>query len=725
MSVNQVILQHDGHGFFVRFPAPCRERELCRAAGFRFSDGRWNAPSAAAAIKLAQQSGVEVTETASRLLKVAIDAAAERAKAENANREASRATDAAIEIPAPAGLAYLPYQKAGIAYLMGKTSTLVGDEMGLGKTIQAIGLINADPSIRRVLVICPASLKLNWFRELQKWLVEPRTIAILQRGQSIPQADIAIVNYDIIGKLRAIIDSVDWDLMICDESHYLKNPKAARTKQVLGQGREGFAPIAAKRRVFLTGTPVLNRPIELWSIVHALDPHGLGRSFMRFTMRYCAAHQNRFGWDFSGASNLDELQDRLRSSIMIRRLKRDVLTELPAKRRQLVPIEASGALGKVSYAMDVAFTKSEAEIARLQADAELAKAESETAYKVAVNSLRNRQRAAFQELSKLRHELALSKVPAVTEHVQELLETVEKVVVFCHHRDVAAQLASGGAGVVLVHGDMPIAERQAAVDRFQTDPTCRLFVGTIMAAGVGLTLTAASTVVFAELDWVPGNVSQAEDRCHRIGQRDTVLVQHLVVDGSLDARLAQTLVDKQAVLDAALDDPTGRATFMAEEMMDFESLTIVDDDVAEAVEREAAEREALRQADREARRRAAEARQEAAQQRAGESTADRKVSQRAATLRISRDVLVREGEAMSAMQQQAARSAVRYLAMLDPDGAQVLNGVGFSKADVYLGHTLSALAEPAPAHWAMMRRLALRYPRQVPTEVAVLKGEIA
>lgn len=159
----------------------------------------------------------------------------------------------------------------------------------------------------------------------------------------------------------------------------------------------------------------------------------------------------------------------------------------------------------------------------------------------------------------MRHETALAKAPAVVSHLKDAMEgNRDKLIVFVHHKDVIDAMADAmqEVGVVQVTGDTPMAARQDAVDAFQNDPEVRLFIGNIQAAGVGLTLTASSHVVFAELDWVPGNMTQAEDRAHRIGQKNAVLVQHLVLDGSLDARLARTLIEKQAVLDQALDEVT-------------------------------------------------------------------------------------------------------------------------------------------------------------------------
>jgi hypothetical protein len=162
----------------------------------------------------------------------------------------------------------------------------------------------------------------------------------------------------------------------------------------------------------------------------------------------------------------------------------------------------------------------------------------------------------FTEMSRIRHETALAKVPAVIAHLSEFIDSGEKVVCFAHHVDVIQSILQAFPGAVSIVGGMPLSIRQANVERFQTDHNCLLFVGSIQAAGVGLTLTAATNVVFAELDWVPGNVSQAEDRCHRIGQSGNVLVQHLVLESSLDARLAHTIVAKQKVIDQLLDKQT-------------------------------------------------------------------------------------------------------------------------------------------------------------------------
>ncbi len=317
----------------------------------------------------------------------------------------------------------------------------------------------------------------------------------------------------------------------------------------------------ANRVLLLTGTPILNKPIEVQPLLAALAPEEFG-NFMGFAKRYAAAHQKNIGrrlvWDFSGASNLGELQERLRATVMVRRLKKDVLTELPAKRRQVVVMATNGAAAAVRAEQE-AWSRHESAIEEARADLDLAHAAGDkAAYEAAAKRLQLAAKVAFEEISLARHAVAVAKIPHVLEHVDGMLEEgVEKVILFAHHHDVVDALAAHyGDQAVTLTGQTALEDRQAAVDRFQADPSCKVFIGSITAAGVGLTLTAASHVVFAELDWVPANVSQAEDRAHRIGQHNAVLVQHLVLDGSLDARMAHILVEKQAVADAALDNGT-------------------------------------------------------------------------------------------------------------------------------------------------------------------------
>ena len=551
--------------------AEYREKDALKAAGFiwtRLVPTKWATKKPECASKLARFADTSCREALEKV-------AGERAE----SLQASRATDAAIEVPCPEGLAYMPFQRAGIAFGISHPAVFIADEMGLGKTIEAIGIINALEWIKRVLVVAPASLKLNWRSELKKWLVRSMRVTIVDGA--VPRDGIAIINYEQMKKFREALRGETWDMLIVDEIHYCKSSKAQRTTEVFGgtikkcktcekvtptgftangpfcrkcqNDKESVAPIKTKRKTYMTGSPILNKTIELWNIVHDLDPV-TWNNWRRYVTRYCAAFEGRHGWDVSGASHLDELQEILRSTIMIRRLKKDVLTELPPKTRQVIELPA----GSVQVLVDEenqAFEEFEEELEDLRANVELAKAsESVEDYMQAVDRLRDAANVAFTQISKMRHRIAVAKVPVIIEHVTEALESQDKVFVLTHHLDVANALAEAlkEFNPVMHNGDVSLLQRQANIDRFQTDPTCRILLGAI-ATAVGYTATAASLCIAGELDWTPGRMSQAEDRLHRIGQRDNVLVQHIVLDGSLDARMAKTLVAKQEVIDQALD----------------------------------------------------------------------------------------------------------------------------------------------------------------------------
>jgi len=478
----------------------------------------------------------------------------EKLKEEKENTLAlSRASTFDIEVPSPEGLRYFDYQKAGIHFINTRNSILLADEPGLGKTLQVVGAINiARPKIKSVLIICPASIKLNWKRELEKWLVKKYEIGIVDRSEYPTGVDIVIINFDVVHRHHAKLIRKTWDLLVVDEVHFLKSKSARRSKYVFGSKKEKISPIPANKKVFLSGTPMVNKPIELFPILNSLDPDNWSNQW-KYAQRYCDPVHNGWGWDFNGSSNLEELQDKLRSTIMIRRLKSNVLPELPPKFRQVVELPADSPKVKSLINKELnEWNSNEDLITKLKASLLLAKInEDDAAHKEAVNSLREGVSAQFSSMSKLRELVALAKLPYVIEHVRDI---DNKVVIFAHHKSVVSELKNtfGNEAVVLV-GDTKQDDRQRAVDEFQNNPNIRYFIGSIMSAGVGITLTSASHVVFAELDWVPGNISQAEDRCHRISQNNNVLIQHLVLEGSLDAKIAKTLVQKQEVIDKALD----------------------------------------------------------------------------------------------------------------------------------------------------------------------------
>lgn len=579
--------------------------------------------------------------------------------ARRAALEASRAQDAAVDVPVPEGIKLMPFQRAGIAYALAREGTLIGDEMGLGKTVQAIGFVNAMKA-QRILVVAPASLLGNWRNEILRWQVEKRPIHILRPGSAFPAPGPGwvIINYDIVGRYEEALKAVAWDVAIYDECQYLKTRSAKRTMILLGGGRgdEKREPVPASRRLMLTGTPIMNRPAELFPMLHSLDPKRWP-TWTGFAKRYCQGGMGPWGYDASGASNLDELNARLRETVMVRRLKADVLTELPAKRRQVVTIDIDDEATKAIVDREIAIhERTEEAIAAAHYEMQSAEAEGDdTRYKTAVAKLREVQGIAFTEMSKVRHETALAKLPSVIEH---LSTTEGKVIVFAHHRDVVAGLvdALSAEGVVSITGDTPNEKRQPIVEQFQTNPNIRFFVGNIKAAGVGLTLTASSHVVFAELDWTPSAVSQAEDRAHRIGQRESVTVQHIVLDQSLDARMAKIIVAKQEIIEHALD----------------KKVAISEDETP------LAPAEPIRE------------------------------------IAAPKPIIVVN---LNETQISSIHQALRTIAAFDTDRARQLNGVGFSKMDSQFGCELAGRSRLTPRQAAAAMKMVRKYRRQYPQEI--------
>ena len=408
-----------------------------------------------------------------------------------------------------------PYQIEGVKKIMelGR-DVLLADEPGLGKTIQVAEVINRTRPAG-VRVVCPASLRLNWARELEVWL-------------TFRPAAVEIMSYEAVVSAKDTLAEVD--LLVFDEAHYLKNPDAKRTRKCLA--------LTAKKRLFLTGTPVVNRPMDLYPMLKAM---GLAASRVDYGKRYCDGFLQvvkwnprtrkpmRTVWNFSGASNVEELSALLKSKCMVRRTKAEVLSELPAKTRQVVELDIPLSTTPEAVRTAVYPDLASADAAGVPPD------------------------VAFQDLSAVRLETALHKLPHVIAYIQDLLEEEEKLVVFAWHREVVDALAASLPRAVKLYGGMSDRAKDRAVQDFQTGDA-RVFVGQITAAGTGLTLTAADTAVFAEIDWVPGNITQAEDRLHRIGQPNPVRIIHLVQAGSVDCRMVRALVAKQEVIDAVNDD---------------------------------------------------------------------------------------------------------------------------------------------------------------------------
>ena len=425
------------------------------------------------------------------------------------------------------GQNYLPYQQAGIEFVVERQNVLLADPPGLGKTIEIAGTLNQLRS-PRVLIVCPASLRLNWIQELQKWL-------------SYAPESLEVVSVDSVWRKGVFsrLVATSFDFMAVDEAQYIKETDSKRSMACAALAAK------AKRVVLMTGTPVKNRPRDAFHLLHILAPD-IFPDYRQFALRYCAAFQQtiyikggkkRTIWNDNGSSNLEELNDILRSTIMLRRSKEDALPQLPRKRRQLIEVEGAA---KEVKAEKTAWEEVCASIG----------------YEEALRQMEAGAGIAFTEMASKRKTVALSKIPFVVEHVSNLLDSGEKVILFAHHRDVISGLADGlkDYSPVTYVGGMNEKQKDEAKRRFMEDDACRVFIGNIQAAGTGLTLTVSSTVVFAEMSYCPSDMEQCEDRACRIGQTAaSVLVQHIVLAGSLDVTMGKKLLEKQKIADIILD----------------------------------------------------------------------------------------------------------------------------------------------------------------------------
>ena len=427
-----------------------------------------------------------------------------------------------------------PHQIEGVAFLLGRRRAILADDMGLGKTRQAIvSLRHLTPGGRR-LIVCPASVKQNWAREI--CLVAPDApILVIEGSKPIPMAaEWVIINYDIVGRHLNDLLRVPWAALVFDEAHYLKNHTSARSKLSRQLTTTAAAGTPALVVQLLTGTPLTSRPRDLFVLLQ-LAGHPLGRSFLSFAKRYCAAEKGEYGWKTGGASNVEELTVQLHG-VMLRRTKDDVLA-LPPKLRTWLPVDVPSGTG----------ARAIKKVFELLAGKDTRVAPSRDA------ELRRRGKLlAF--LVEARQALALAKATATLDFVKGAIDQGQKVIVFSCFDDPIQKLATElGATAVVVTGKTPTDMRQSLVDRFQNDPDVRVFVANIIAGGTGLNLTAATQVVFNDLDWVPANHWQAEDRAYRIGQTQTVNVTYFVARNTIDDFVQAVLETKAALVNAIVD----------------------------------------------------------------------------------------------------------------------------------------------------------------------------
>lgn len=456
--------------------------------------------------------------------------------------EASRAVDDFVDIPTLHGT-LRPYQHAGVAYALTARRCFIADEMGTGKTLMSLATLeaaNAWPAV----VVCPSTLVLNWEAECNKWLPH-RSVSVITGRKHAPQpADLIVVGWANLFAWEPILKNLNG--YVFDESQMAKSHQAQRTKAAVKIAKSAPADGIV---LCLTGTPITNRPAEFASQLEIL---GRLRDFggrQNFWVRYCNGFKDRWGrWNISGASHLEELNDKLRATCYVRRTKSQVMKDLP-------PILENRILVVGDDRVMREYAQAEADIARYLAEraAEIARELGTNPRSAAVQARMKAESAEhLVRIATLRRLAAQAKMGAVTEWAESLLNDGQKVVLAAHHRDVVDELAARFGGLKIQGGQAP-ADIEAAKSRFMTDPAAQVITLSIQAAKTGHTLTAAQDIGFVELPFTPADVDQTAARLHRIGQQGVVTSHFLLTAGTIDTYLWDLIQSKRAVVNAATD----------------------------------------------------------------------------------------------------------------------------------------------------------------------------
>ena len=423
----------------------------------------------------------------------------------------------------------LEHQKEAIQKLVENKKFILADDMGLGKTTSTI-IAALESNSKKVLIICPATLKINWKREIENY--SDKSIYIAESKNFSTEADFVIINYDIIKnfhdpkkKNESQVLASNFDLVIIDEAHYIKNGTAQRTKLINDIVKN------TERLWLLTGTPMTSRPIDYFNLLSIIDSP-VAKNWMAYAIRYCSGYQFNVGgrkvWNVTGASNLEELRDRT-LGLTLRRLKENVL-DLPDK--IITPVYLR--LKSKSYENVMGeyydwYDKNPDESKSLTVQ--------------------------FSKLTKIRQIIADEKTQQTIELAENILEQDKKVIIFCNFTDSLNKITEHfGKSAVKLDGSMSKPNRQNSVDQFQENPKVKVFVGNIKAAGVGITLTAAEAVIMNDLSFLPSDHAQAEDRAYRYGQKNNVLVYYPIFENTIEGIIYDILNNKKQVIATVMGD---------------------------------------------------------------------------------------------------------------------------------------------------------------------------
>lgn len=428
------------------------------------------------------------------------------------------------------------HQVSGIEFLLrgqpmfrGK---ILADDPGLGKTRQAI-IAAEESGVDCVLIICPASIKLNWQLEILA-MYSDACVHVVNSKNGFRKLKWVIINYDLLKKYEAELLACNFGLVIIDEAHECKNPKAIRSRIIKGDSPKARIKKGDIRhqgilnqnnyRYLLTGTPIVSRTLDLFNLLSMID-HPLGRDWFPFAYRYCGARKGRFGLETKGASNLGDLRNKLEGSIL-RRMKQDCL-DLPDKIRRVIPVEVDKREYNLHWSEYVRERKESGRVFRPD--------------------------SAIVRFTKMMEAVSIEKVDYTIELANSVLESDQKVIIFTNYNNSMDALITAFPGAAVIRGGMSDTARQKAVDAFQNDPACKVFLGNLKAAGQGITLTASSQVIVNDLCFVPGRHLQGEDRAMRIGQRSQVTCTYVVAGGTIDEKIMPILADKMKVISKVVD----------------------------------------------------------------------------------------------------------------------------------------------------------------------------